>query len=279
MEYLEKVIYRRRVASWKLSSETILQNCQLAGYPLSGPALVKIFLSVYRETYKPAAKMVIYKACPFMPWHIPESIKFFSEVKFLHLLRDPRAVLHSQLTSIDPFTQKPYSNSALKTALDWKKAAELTEIDSNILEVRFENLLDKPDQTVQGIFQFLELEDASKSDSGEAFINRMEQVDQELHQEITLAPNPEKNMAWQENLSSRDILLTETFLNTLMGEKGYPLVLMKNSNPIFIKILISGGICKQMGVKILRRTQRVFRLLLSSPMYLIRKIKLKIFHG
>ena len=275
--YLDTVLKQTRVASWKLSDATILESCQSMGYPISGPALVQSILAVYRNMYKPKAKIVIYKACPFMPWHISESMQHFPEVKFLHLLRDPRAVYHSQKNSIDPFTQKPYSNSALKTALDWKKATDLALVDAATMEMRFENLVDDPTPIIKSILQFLALENEAKSHNEIPFMGRMEQVDQELHQEINLAPDPKKNLAWQTSLSARELKVIDSLLHKRMIDNGYTPSVSSPSS--FFQVYLFMGILRESFITLLRRSRRFSKQMLSNPQHLTRKIKLKMRHG
>ena len=280
-KYLEQVVPRTRVSSWDLSNAEILERCEKAGYPLSGPSLVKIILAVYRDTYKPQAELIIYKACPLMPWHIQESLAHFPDAQFLHILRDPRAVYNSQMKSLDPFTKKPFANSALKTAIDWKIAAEATERDTSpvVKELKCEALLDDPEPTIQALLQFFQLENKTKSGGGKSFVQRMTRDDQELHQDISLEPNPDKNLVWQTNLSDRDIRLIESYLTPLLVEKGYSLFSSVNtSNPIH-RLDLFLSIQKQKILRITKRLYRVIGNVISNPMYQFQKFKLKIKNG
>jgi len=278
-KYLDHTLQSTRIASWKLSTSSILDHCQQVPMPISGPQLVEILLTAYRDTYKPDASLVIYKACPFMPWHIPESLEHFPGVKFLHLLRDPRAVFHSQRQSIDPFTRKPYSKSVIKTGLDWQKAAALEEIDSTIMELRYEDLVSSPDEVTNATLNFLEIAQARKVENNDSFIRRMDNRDQELHKEIVEAPDPNKNTVWQTNLTSQEISLMDAFLMPTLVSKGYDPISPESDNSLRLKLMIQGGLVHQNLVKILKRTSRVLQHLVKNPQHLFRKARLKVLHG
>lgn len=276
--YLEHSLQTTRIASWKLSTANILERCQEYGYPIIGPTLFEILLSVYRSTHKPDAKMVIYKACPFMPWHIPESMDHFTDAKFLHLLRDPRAVFHSQKHSIDPFTGKPYSTSTLKTAMDWRKAAGLSEYHGKIMELRYEDLIASPEKTIQNVLTFLDLKQAKKALGGETFIDRMEVRDKQLHQEITQAPNSQKNETWKQNLTPSEIEIIDSYLSDTMQLKGYSPFSPDSARTITLSLKISLGIFWQRIFTLYTRSRRVLQHLFTNPGHFLHKVRLKISH-
>jgi len=281
VSYFDLLLSKTRVITWKLSKESLLSRCELQGYPISGPAFVKILLSLYGETYKPKAKMVIYKACPFMPWHIPESIEHFPDAKFLHIIRDPRAVFHSQLNSLDPFTGKPFSKSALKTAMDWEKATSLDKsfIKSHIFEIKYESLLSEPEIILHGLIQYLGIENQTKTGNSSSFASRMEEADKNLHAGISSEPDPEKISVWEKTLSKKNIVLLETFFGDRLLEKGYEKSAAAINHPVFYRNYVFFGIRFQIVKYFVKRIARVIKASLSNPMYLLRKTILKIHNG
>jgi len=275
-DYLAHTLQTTRIASWKLSTESILEHCESSSYPLSGPDLVRILLTTYRDTHKPEAGLVIYKACPFMPWHIQESLKHFEDVTFLHLLRDPRAVYHSQKHSIDPFTGQAYSSSCLRTAMDWKKAAEVEDLGTRLLEIRFEDLTGEPEATMAKILDHLGCSTASRSRGTSSFVERLEKRDQELHKDIADKPDPEKNMSWKVNLTPAEVSLIDSFLKNEMALKGYHPD-QRSDSPV-MKLKITHGLLHEKVNTLLRRSTRAFRQLVSNPGHLLRRIRLKLSH-
>ncbi len=279
--YLENVLLKRRVKTWKLAKDSLLSRCDQNGYPISGPTFVRILLSLYGETYKPKANLVIYKACPFMPWHIPESIEHFPDAKFLHIIRDPRAVFHSQMNSLDPFTGKPFSTSALKTAMDWKRATSLDQsfTQSHIFEIKYEQLLSEPEIISKGLLQYLGVESEAKSGSSTSFANRMEQADQNLHSGISREPDPQKIFAWEKSLSKKNIFAIETFLGEHLLERGYENSASSTKHPLMFRYYVFWGSRYQSVNFFIKRVARVLRAGFSNPVYLLRKAILKVNNG
>ena len=280
-DYLTHVLAHTRVSSWELSDQAILTACNAHGFPISGPELVTLILKVYRDTYKPEAGMVIYKACPFMPWHIPASLPRFPEAAYIHLLRDPRAVFHSQLKSLDPFTGKPYSTSAMRTAMDWKKAAQLCDPGCNerSTEVKFETLADNPAGVLDDVLSFLKIQDRSRTAGEHAFTERMSPEDKRLHQEINHEPDPNKNLAWESTLTERDIHIIEHFLRDEMKQKGYSRSKSESDAGLLFAMYLKLSLLKEYVGILLRRSNRVIRAALKNPHNLLRKFSLKTRHA
>ncbi len=278
--YLDEVLSQTRFNSWGLASNRISELCQPAGFPLSGPQLVKILLEVYCETHKPNAKIVLYKACPLMPWHLPESIKYFSPVHLLHIIRDPRAVYHSQSNSFNPYTGKPYSTSPLRTALDWQAAARVSDMlgSEDLIEIKYEDLIHSPDATMRSILTDIGLEGARKSECHNSFVDRMDSRDQQLHKEVMQNPDPKKNSSWENHLSSRDLAIIETVLADQMSQKAYACIGNPNEPAklfyLYLKLaLLLEGVWKNM-----RRARRILKILVSNPAYLRHRFNLKVRH-
>ncbi len=281
IHYLDDVLSRTRMTSWKLSREKLLQRCTAQGFPLSGPNFIKVLLLLYGQTYKPQAKMVIYKACPLMPWHVSASMKHFPEAKYIHMIRDPRAVFHSQANSLDPVTGKPFSSSALKTAMDWKLAASIDQssLQTPIHEIKYEDLISETDQVLKGLLRYLDIKDQSKTGSNLSFVSRMDGGDQNLHQEISSEPDTRKALTWQTNLTAKKIELIDTFLADLIPSKGYELFANPGKGQILTKIHIWIGIRYEKSKIFLKRATRVLKSMRSNPLYLFRKSMLKVNHG
>lgn len=225
--------------------------------------------------------MVIYKSCPLMPWHISASMKHFPEAKFIHMIRDPRAVFNSQANSLDPATGKPFSSSAIKTAMDWKRAATIDQssLQTPLHEIKYEDLISEPDGVMRGLLGYLGIENQTKTGSTASFMSRMDNGDQKLHQEITSEPDTGKVFTWQTNLSTKTIGLIDTFLADLIPSKGYELLAKPGKGRFLTKIHIWIGIRYEKSKLFLKRVKRVLKSMRLNPLYLFRKTLLKVNHG
>ena len=268
---------KTRVSSWNIPEKTILNLSSQKNFPMQGTELVTILLSAYRNIYKPKAKLIIYKACPFMPWHINESISHSPEIKYIHIIRDPRAVYSSQKKSIDPFSGKPYSSSPLKTAMEWKKAVTSFSQHKreNTIQVKFEDLVQNSIKTLNTIIKSLHVSNKKELQDVILFKDRMESVDREFHRQINEKPNPSKIEAWKNSLSEKEIKKIEYYLNKLLSIENYKNIysIDQISNFDAISIKLNGK--TQSLLLLLKRIKRLFIRLIINPKYLLTQIKLK----
>lgn len=114
----------------------------------------------------------------------------FPDAKFVHIIRDGRAVVHS-LLNVDFWINKgglerPYwlnflseddikiweknnKNSGVLAALEWKKEIDLTHKESKVLddnqfiEIKYENFLANPHKELRNLFSFCELHDSQRA--------------------------------------------------------------------------------------------------------------------
>jgi len=94
-----------------------------------------------------------------------ELMLFFPNAKFLHIIRDGRAVVNSMLAS--GFSYKAYNNFRL-ACKSWvyyvNKGLEVMHAyPDHILEVRNENLISNPEKEMDLIFEFLGMESCTES--------------------------------------------------------------------------------------------------------------------
>ena len=281
LSYLNNVINKTRVLSWNIPKNTILELIFQKGFPLKGIELVEILLHAYRNKYKPGAKLIIYKACPFMPWHIIESTSSFPSAKYIHIIRDPRAVYHSQKTSINPFLGKPYSSSPLKTAMEWEKAIETTNYNNHqhkILQIKFENIVKSPNKSLENIIQFFSVSTKKDLKSSTTFTDRMVPKDKNLHKKINEKPDTEKIFNWKNNLNNEEIKKIDFYLNKLLIANNYEVLVPKKLIPWYDIIFININIKKELIILFFIRIKRLIIRMFFNPKYLLTQIKLK-FNG
>jgi len=94
-----------------------------------------------------------------------ELMVFFPNAKFIHIVRDGRAVVNSMLASGFPY--KAYKNFRL-ACKSWvsfvtKGREVMHSFPDRVLEIRNENLITNPDKELKLIFDFLELEPSAES--------------------------------------------------------------------------------------------------------------------
>jgi len=164
-------------------------------------------------------------------------LKLFSEVKFIHLVRDGRAVA----ASILPLDWG--ANTIYKAALSWKK--RLIEninvenrLNNKILKrVKFEDLVQHPEKTIRDICNFLEIDYQETMIEGTGF--RTPAYTKKQHSLVGKGPTTSEISAWERLLSKRQIEIFESINSDLLTYLGYDL---KYPNDVR-KITLSEKIC------------------------------------
>jgi Sulfotransferase family len=148
-------------------------------------------------------------------------LRLFPEARFIHLVRDGRAVAASLL----PLDWGP--NNVLHAAEFWMArcalglAAELDQGPSRVLRVRYEDLLRKPEATLRRIADFVGLEYEATMESGRG--SRPTRYHQVQHRLVGNAPDPSRVDRWQEMFSRRQVEIFEAEAGELLASLGYEL--------------------------------------------------------
>jgi Sulfotransferase family len=146
-------------------------------------------------------------------------LRMFPEARFIHLVRDGRAVAASLL----PLDWGP--NNSLQAAEFWMArcasglAAELELGTERVLRVRYEDVLTEPEITLRRIASFagLDYEPAMAAGGG----SRPSRYHEQQHRLVGEAPDPTRIEEWRQVLSSRDIEIFEAEAAEFLEALGY----------------------------------------------------------
>ena len=147
-----------------------------------------------------------------------------SDLKFIHIYRDPRAVINSKLKTIRPYY--PFETFAwggpLVAAYRWyqyiKEAENIKNAGVDIYEICYENLLEQPKKELKKLSFYLGVEMASFDLQKEYIIPTKER---NIHNLVGKSPDKSRMNKWREELSLKDTLIVEAVLYSLMSKKGY----------------------------------------------------------
>jgi len=161
-------------------------------------------------------------------------LNVFPEAFFINIIRDPRAVVNSLLNvnfwknsggyqrpwwqnglseeDIDQW--KKYANSPVALgAVQWKRVVELTDVEKKLLipsryiEIRYEDFIEKPHESLSTIFQTFHLPDSKRA-----------------HRYVTsLGSLFNQNFKYKKRLSTKDIFIIEQITRKVASKKGYDL--------------------------------------------------------
>lgn len=160
---------------------------------------------------------------PLMTYFAPLLACEYPEARFLFLVRDPRDVI----SSYAQFTNSPYQHPAA-AARRWAESAQVyaqlqRQVQSRLLLVHYESLVNSPQQSMGAIRSFLELPHAASNQQGSlispalnpAHLDHLQEIDEPVH---TYAIGK-----WQQQLSPEDLTLIKRRLAQPASQFGYAL--------------------------------------------------------
>lgn len=172
------------------------------------------FLRCYQDKQKPDATSILFKAERLVDLFcdIEKSKIADIEVKYLSLVRDPRAVYASQKRTLIPGINRKMSKNPVFTAIFWNhffraniKNLELIEIH----QILYRDLVANMDETISGLSGYLDLDLKGISPGGGDLLDRLPNGHRPIHQHITESPDSRKINQWREELSQEEIRLIE----------------------------------------------------------------------
>jgi len=159
------------------------------------------------------------------PWidHTPNNLRFAAtldrrfghDVRYVHLVRDGRAVAHSIL-SLDWGPSTPVAAGRFWAAEVGVALAAEAHLGSRCMRVRFEDLVAEPDATVDAVGEWAGLEraDASAVPMPDYYTSR-------YHGLLVGAVDPGRATAWRAAMPRRDVELVEFASGELLTFLGY----------------------------------------------------------
>lgn len=169
--------------------------------------------------------------------HTPSNIKYawrlrrnFTEAKFIHVVRDGRAVAASLLrVRSGPNTMKACAEHWMGR-IAAGMALESVLPDDAILRIHYEELVADTKVTVQRICRFLDLDYQEGMISGSGY--RPVRFGRRVNPMVGRPPSPDRLNAWQGDLTGRQIEIFEAWTGDLLPVLGYPLRFgLKARNP------------------------------------------------
>ncbi|MEA3377871.1 MAG: sulfotransferase [Chloroflexota bacterium] len=168
--------------------------------------------------------------------HTPENInyaplllKLFPQARIVHLVRDGRAVANSIL----PLDWGP--NTVIRAAPWWRAhvreglALEERLPPSQILRVRFEDIVHAPEETIRRLCSGLDLPFEPRMLHADGFQPPDYTAGQ--HKMIGQRPNPGRAARWESELTPRQVEIFESLAGDLLRELGYPLLYGPQARP------------------------------------------------
>lgn len=185
----------------------------------------------------------------------PRLVEAWPDMKFLHIVRDGRAVA----ASLIPVDWGP--NTILEAALFWRRAVRdgLATVETlgpeRAMTVRYERLVETPDDAFAEIFAFLGLEGRPRRTAGPAF--RRPGYAGDTHKLVGTSPDAKGAARWRDRLTPRQIELFELAAGDALDSLGYRCICERDS--VAPPGPIEKGAMKLAGAYLARRNAARYR--------------------
>lgn len=268
--YLGSVLRVSKLGDWGLDLDAVVAGA--GPWPMDGPALVAALLAAYRDARAPGDPIVVHKGDPVMPWEVGRALAAAPGAKAVLLVRDPRAVLHSQRTSRYAYAGGAFSHAVAHTAGEWRRLAEaVADPDPRRFWLRYEDLLADQDAALGRLAAFL---GAEPREGGAApdFLGAVAPAERHLHALVAEAPRADRAGRWREGLDPDDADLLQEMLREAMPALGYPLEQRRRPS----KAAMAASALRHRGLLLAAKARRHLRTLAGDPGYFLRKAAAKL---
>ncbi len=148
----------KKFVEWGLTPVKLQERLQ-KHLPLGFPRFVELIHQMYWELYHPQATYWGDKN-PMYAFQIANLKNMFPDARFIHLIRDGRAVFNSFISANQRAGRKIWPEHPARAAKEWTKHLRATmpyRQDENYFEIHYENLIQAPEKTLRNICDFLQL--------------------------------------------------------------------------------------------------------------------------
>jgi hypothetical protein len=145
----------------------------------------------------------------------------YPDCKFIHLVRDGRDVMVSQKR------MSWLSNNLPRLAREWHFRVMMYHklyalIPSDFLEIRYEDLVTRPEPTLSGVCEFLgEPYDPGMLGYAESTVTSIPEASRKWHEKSVQAPDPNKIGVWKKSLDKSDRIIFDEIAGPLLDDLGY----------------------------------------------------------
>ena len=178
----------------------------------------------YKNQVKPDAEFILFKAerIVYLVKKI-QKVDIEHSIRFISIIRDPRAVFASQRRTCFPGTSKIMSDNPVKFADYWKRYVKISYSckGENLLIIRFEDLIADLPASLIILSEFLKLDLSELSSEKGNLLKRMQDIHLRIHENILKRPMIQKIYEWQKELTLTEIFIIEKISLKYLSEAGY----------------------------------------------------------
>jgi Sulfotransferase family len=223
------MIYReRKFLDYRIEREE-LRGALVPRLPLSFAEMSRCILRYYCDRHFPQCQVWGLKKGGRYILEASRLLGHFPEARFLHLIRDGRAVFNSKKKAIHSGSGRPLEANCVRAAEVWVSSVKAFEAfrerhPEHALEISYESLVTSLDDVLERIFVFLSVDpDPNIATEARGSLDPAYVVDRSrhLHGNVSKPPLPDRIASWRSELSDREQRVYEMVAGQVLEEKGY----------------------------------------------------------
>ena len=228
---LERIYSERKFQDWQIERGA-LKAALTERLPLTLADMTRYIVAGYCEREFPNCRVWGLKKGGGYILAAARLLAHFPTAKFVHLVRDGRAVFNSKRKALHSGSGRPLESSAVGAAERWIEFVDAfdafrEEHPESAFEIRYESMVADPGLVLGSIFDFLSVDrDESIAERARVALDPVYVVDRSrhLHENVSKPPQLGRIGAWREELSERDVRAYETVARRGLQKKGYETV-------------------------------------------------------
>ncbi len=243
--------------NWEIDKSELLNDLVARPLPMTVETLLRAILDHYPSTDGNINAWLL--KIPALSHYVPTVRSAIPGAKFIHVVRDPRAVISSQARSRSSNTGMAMSINPATSAARWRKLVRTLhgQHGPDFLEVRYEDLVTEYDRTIQTVIDFiggsgLPPKLGNAGDVG-SYYGKIPAAQRHLHANVAKGrPMPKRIDGWRTELEPTDIHIVQNSLRPEMSRLGYEAIAIPDRH-------------RTLRRTFLRRLQNQLRSLVAAP--------------
>lgn len=184
---------------------------------------------------------------PKIQYYIKELNQLYPDAKYIHIIRDGRAVLNSKKNTISVYkvgdeyaSKKAMDINTVHTAMKWVEKAKLIEGYPNVVTVKYESLVTDTANELERIIKFCRpnLEVKKRGDAEGFKDQKIDDVYKVVHDKVGEEQKKSRIVAWKDELSRKDILVYEWIAKDVLKRYQYSLSVVSQNISFLDKVTI-----------------------------------------
>jgi hypothetical protein len=179
----------------------------------------------YKNQFKPGTEHILFKAerIVFLVRKILK-VRTNHTIRFLSIIRDPRAVFASQKRTLIPEIKQLMSKNPVRTALFWKGHIRRSISESNqnkLCILKYEDLIIDYNRTIRVISVLLDTDLSDINPERGSLYKRFSEDHKLIHINVEKPPDSGKICEWENHLNKTEILKIDFLTNKILTKFGY----------------------------------------------------------